>query len=414
MKFAIAVHGTRGDIEPAGAVAQELLRRGHEVSLAVPPNLREFVSSAGLPVTAGYGVDSQQQLDADLFRDLHTVRNPLTVWRESVSYIAQGYPEMSEALTKMAVDADLILTGTTYQDVAGNVAEHYDIPLAALHYFPFRPNRKVLPVPVPLPMSVIRLGFAVMEWGHWRLSKGPEDVQRRSLCLPPAKVRSTRRMNDRGALEIQAYDEVLFPGLSAELGPDKPLVGSMSMQLSTETDADVTSWIAAGKAPIYFGFGSMPVKSPADAVSMIDRVCAELGQRALISAGVWDLGDLTVGDHVKLVGPVNHAAVFPLCRVLVHHGGAGTTAAGVRSGVPAVVLWVAADQPIWAGQIKRLKLGASHRFSSITEGVLRKALQNALQPDYRDRARVAAARMIQPADSVARTADLLEQAARRR
>lgn len=414
MKFAIGVHGTRGDIEPAGAVAQELLRRGHDVALAVPPNLREFVATAGLPEPAGYGVDSQQQLDADLFRDLHTVRNPLTVWRESVAYIAQGYPEMSETLTKLAVDADLILTGTTYQDVAGNVAEYYDIPLAALHYFPFRPNRKVLSVPVPLPMSVIKRGFAVVEWGHWRLSKAPEDAQRRSLALPPAQVRSVRRMHDRGALEIQAYDEVLFPGLSAEFGPDKPLVGSMSMQLGTETDADVMSWIAAGAAPIYFGFGSMPVRSPVDAVTMIDRVCAELGQRALISAGVWDLGDLRLGEHVKVVGPVNHAAVFPLCRVLVHHGGAGTTAAGVRSGVPAVVLWVAADQPIWAGQIKRLKLGASHRFSTTTEGVLRKTLQTALQPDYQDRARTAAAEMIQPADSVARTADLLEAAVRAR
>ncbi|MEZ0049798.1 UDP:flavonoid glycosyltransferase YjiC (YdhE family) [Mycobacterium sp. MAA66] len=414
MKFAVAVHGTRGDIEPAGAVAQELLRRGHEVRLAVPPNLREFVTSAGLPQAASYGVDSQQQLDADLFRELHTVRNPLTVLRESQEYIAQGYPEMSATLTEMAADADLILTGTTYQDVAGNVAEHHDIPLAALHYFPFRPNRQVLPVPVPLPMSVIRRGFGVVEWGHWRLSKPSEDAQRRNLGLPPAKVSSVRRMIERGALEIQAYDEVLFPGLSAEFGPDKPFVGSMSMQLGTETDADVMSWIAADKPPIYFGFGSMPVKSPAEAVSMIDRVCAELGERALISAGVWDLGDLTLGDHVKLVGPVNHAAVFPLCRVLVHHGGAGTTAAAVRSGVPAVVLWVAADQPVWANQIRRLKLGVAHRFSSANAKVLHKALRTALQPDYQVRARAAAARMIQPADSAARTADLLEKAACRR
>ena len=414
MKFVIGVHGTRGDIEPAGAVAQELLRRGHEVSLAVPPNLREFVSSAGLPAASSYGVDSQQQLDADLFRELHTVRNPFTVWKESVAYIAQGYPEMSETLTKLAVDADLILTGTTYQDVAGNVAEHYDIPLAALHYFPFRPNRQVLPVPVPLPMSVLKRGFAVAEWGHWRLSKGPEDAQRRSLGLPPAKVRAIRRMNDRGVLEIQAYDEVLFPGLSAQFGSDRPLVGSMSMQLRTDTDADVMSWIRADKPPIYFGFGSMPVQSPREAVSMIDRVCAELGERALISSGVWGRADVALGDHVKLVGPVNHAAVFPLCRVLVHHGGAGTTAAGVRSGVPAVVLWVGADQPVWANQIKRLKLGASHRFSNTTPKILRKALQTALQPDYQVRARAAATEMTQPADSVARTADLLEQAAAKR
>jgi len=414
VKVAIAVHGTRGDIEPAGAVALELLRRGHQVNLAVPPNLLEFAASAGLPAAVSYGVDSHQQLDADLFRDLHTVRNPVTVLRESQEYIAQGYPEMSETLAELAADADLILTGTTYQDVAGNVAEYHDIPLAALHYFPFRANRQLLAVPIPLPMPVVKRGFAVVEWGHWRLSKKAEDAQRVSLGLPPATVRSTRRMQDRGALEIQAYDEVLFPGLSAELGPDKPLVGSMSMQLSTDTDTDVMAWIADGTPPIYFGFGSMPVQAPADAVAMIGRVCAELGERALISAGVWDLDDLPADRHVKVVGPVNHAAVFPRCRVLVHHGGAGTTAAGVRSGVPAVVLWVSADQPVWANRIDRLKLGAAHRFSSTNERVLGKALRTALRPDYQMRARAAATRMVQPADSAARTADLLEQAVRGR
>lgn len=410
MKVAIAVHGTRGDIEPAGAVAQELIRRGHEVRLAVPPNLVGFVASAGLPEAASYGVDSHQQLDHDLFRKLYTVRNPLEVLQEAREYASQGYQEMSATLTEIAADADLILTGTTYQDVAGNVAEHYDIPLAALHYFPFRPNRQALPVPLPLPMSVVRRGYSVVEWGHWRLLKPAEDIQRRELGLPPAKVRAIRRMAERGAVEIQAYDEVLFPGLAAELGPDKPLVGSMSMQLPTDTDDDVMSWIAAGKAPIYFGFGSMPVQSPVEAVTMIDQVCAELGERALISSGVWDLGDLQLGEHVKIVGPVNHTAVFPLCRVLVHHGGAGTTAAGVRSGIPAVVLWVSADQPVWAGQVSRLKIGASHRFSSTTPKVLRKALKTALRPDYQTRARAAAAAMTQPADSVARTVDLLEKA----
>ena len=414
MKVAIAVHGTRGDIEPAGAVAQELIRRGHEVRLAVPPNLIEFVASAGLPEAVSYGVDSHQQLDHDLFRKLYSVRNPLAVLQEAREYASQGYQEMSETLTEIAADADLILTGTTYQDVAGNVAEHYDIPLAALHYFPFRPNRQALPVQLPLPMSVVRRGYSVVEWGHWRLLKPAEDIQRRELGLPAAKVRAIRRMAERGAVEIQAYDEVLFPGLSADFGPGKPLVGSMSMQLSTDTDGDVMSWIAAGKAPIYFGFGSMPVQSPVEAVSMINQVCAELGERALISSGVWDLGELQLGDHVKVVGPVNHAAVFPLCRVLVHHGGAGTTAAGVRSGVPAVVLWVSADQPVWAGQVSRLKIGASHRFSSTTSRVLRKALKTALRPDYQARARAAAAAMTQPADSVARTVDLLEEAVRTR
>ncbi|MDR3662110.1 MAG: glycosyltransferase [Mycobacterium sp.] len=412
MKFAIAVHGTRGDIEPSGAVARELLRRGHQVRMAVPPNLVSFIASAGLPEPASYGVDSQQQLDADIFRDHLSVKNPVSVVRELRDYMTQGWQDMSDTLTEVAADADLILAGTTYQEVAANVAEHFDIPLAALHYFPFRPNSLVLPVPLPLPL--IRGGFAVGEWFHWRLLKQAEDAQRHALGLPPATVRAVRRIEERGALEIQAYDEVLFPGLAAEWGDSRPLVGSMSMELETETDADVMSWIENGKPPIYFGFGSMPVESPAEAVAMIETVCAELGERALISSGVWDLPDTALGAHVKLVGPVNHAAVFPLCRALVHHGGAGTTAAGLRAGVPTVVLWVSADQPVWAGQVSKLKLGASRRFSRTNAASLKAALRTALEPDCAARVRAAADRMTRPADSVARTADLLEKAARAR
>ena len=73
----------------------------------------------------------------------------------------------------------------------------------------------------------------------------------------------------------------------------------------------------------------------------------ELGERALICSGVWDLEATPHADHVKLVRTVNHAAVFPICRAVAHHGGSGTTAAGVRAGVPTLILWVGADQPFW-------------------------------------------------------------------
>ena len=183
---------------------------------------------------------------------------------------------------------------------------------------------------------------------------------------------------DGGALEIQAYDELFFPGLAAEWGGIRPFVGALTMELPTATDDEVSSWIAAGTPPIYFGFGSMPVDSPADAVPTISEVCAELGERALISSGVWDLDDAADGDHVKLVGAVNHAAVFPACRAVVHHGGAGTTAAGIRAGLPTLILWVGADQPIWAKQVERLKVGAYGRFSKMTGESLRAALTSVL------------------------------------
>jgi len=411
MRFTVAVHGTRGDVEPCAAVCLELLNRGHNVRMAVPPNLVSFIETTGLAAVP-YGVDSQKQMDADIFRKYWKIQNPITALRELREYITAGWAEMSTTLTAMADDADLVLTGTTYQEVAANVAEYYGIPLEALHYFPARANSQVLPV--PLPSRVIRSAWTAGEWVHWHTLKQAEDAQRRELGLPPAKVRAVRRIIEAGTLEIQAYDEVFYPALAAEWHGKRPLVGAMTLEMGTESDDEVASWIAAGKPPVYFGFGSMAVQSPADAVAMIADVCAELGERALICTGVWNLNDTPLADHVKLVRKVNHAAVFPVCRAVVHHGGAGTTAAGVRAGVPTLILWVGADQPLWGTQIERLKVGKSLRFSRVHRDSLLVALLSVLTPQYVARAREVATAMTKPAASVSKTADLLEDAVRKR
>jgi UDP:flavonoid glycosyltransferase YjiC (YdhE family) len=410
MKIALAVHGTRGDVEPCAAVGRELLRRGHDVRMAVPPNLIGFVESAGVPGAVAYGPDSQKQLDADFFRDFWKIQNPVTLVRKGMEYITEGWAEMSQTLMALSQDADILLTGTTYQEVVANVAECRGIPLAALHYFPARVNSHI--VAFPAPSAVVRSVWTAAEWLHWRMMKNADDAQRRELGLPRATARCARRIVDGGALEIQAYDELFFPGLAREWGDTRPFVGALTMELPTTTDDEVSSWIAAGTPPIYFGFGSMPVESPAEAMAKIGGVCAELGERALISSGVWDLDDDgAYGDHAKLVGAVNHAAVFPLCRAVVHHGGAGTTAAGVRAAVPTLILWVGADQPVWATHVKRLKVGTARRFSSTNRDKLATALRKVLAPEVTARAREVATQLTKPETSVSAAADLLEEKA---
>lgn len=383
--------------------------------MAVPPNLVGFARAAGIENPLSYGVDSQKQLDADLFKDFWKLQNPATALRRGREYISEGWVEMTATLQAMTADADLLLTGTTYEEVAANVAEHQSIPLAALHYFPFRLNSTL--VPVPLPKPVLRTGWSVVEWVHWRILKAAEDEQRRTLGLTRADSRAIRRILASGALEIQAYDGVFFPGLEAEWKGLRPLVGAISLEMPTAHDDDLAEWIDAGPPPIYFGFGSMPVESPAEAIAMISAVCARLGERAIISTGVWEPSglarDASPDPNVKIVGAVHHASVFPVCRAVVHHGGAGTTAAGVRAGVPTVVLWVGADQPVWAAAIRRLKIGVAQRFSRVSARSLEDALKVVLQHDYAARAAAASRMMTSPTQSTAAAADLLEAAARR-
>jgi UDP:flavonoid glycosyltransferase YjiC (YdhE family) len=237
------------------------------------------------------------------------------------------------------------------------------------------------------------------------------------LGLPKATGPSLRRIAARGSLEIQAYDEVCFPGLAAEWAEwdgRRPFVGALTMESPTDADAEVASWIAEGKPPIFFGFGSMPVESADDTLNMIAAACAQLGERALLCSAGTDFTRVPDFDHVKVVGTVSFAATFPACRAVVHHGGAGTTAAGLRAGVPMLILSTDLDQTLWGVRVKRLKVGAARRFSTTTQDSLVEDLRRILAPQYVTRARELATRMTRPGESIAAAADLVENFVMRR
>ena len=334
------------------------------------------------------------------------------MWREVPEPLTQCRGEVSRTLTSLADGADLLLTGMNYEDTAANVAEYCDIPLATLHIFPWRANGRLLPF---LPAPLGRAAMKTLEWLSWRGGKKVEDAQRLELGLPEATSPWTRRIAERGSLEIQAYDEVCYPGLAAEWAKwngQRPFVGALSLELPTDTDDEVASWIAAGKPPICFGFGSVGVESAADTLAMISSACAQLGERALICAAGTDFNNVSPSEHVKVVGVMNYAAALPNCRAFVHHGGAGTTNAGLRAGLPTLILWTLPDQAAWGARVKRLKVGAGRRFSATTEESLLADLRTVLAPQCHTRARELAARMTSSAESVATAADLVENFAR--
>jgi UDP:flavonoid glycosyltransferase YjiC (YdhE family) len=422
MKIVLAAYGTRGDVEPSLAVGCELRHRGHEVRVAVPPDSVPFAEAAGFAATA-YGPDSRIGSAKDLGRNLweedstHRAWDPRTLrrlWRESWDFQDQCRLELAKTLTSVAEGADLIFTGLVFEDGAANVAEYYDIPLVSLHYYPMRPNGQAL---WPLPAPVGRAVMSTFWWMSSRVFGKVEKAQRRELGLPKDSRASTRRITERGSLELQAYDELCFPGLAAEWSEftdQRPFVGGLSMEVPTGDDEEVASWIAAGTPPICFAFGSMSMKSPADTLAMIGEACAQLGERALICAGLSGFSSAADADHVKVVDRMNYAALFPACRAVVHHGGAGTAAGALRAGVPTLILWSAPDRQMWGNVIKRLEVGTTRRFSSISTKSLVADLRQILAPQYLDRAREVAARMTKPADSAVAAADRVEDFARPR
>ena len=389
MKFVLAAYGSRGDVEPFAAVGRELLRRGHDVCIAVPPNMLGFVESAGLAAVA-FGSDPPWQGGGEFVRA--DIPNPIVrTMTEVTQQITKALAEWGATLLTLADGADLLLTGKGERGLAANVAEYHDIPLATLHFFPDAQSR---------------LGGVI-----GGITKDAEDAQRRALGLPEATGPAPE------SLEIQAYDGLCFPELAAEWaeqGGHRPFVGALTLELPADADEAALSWIAEGPPPIYFGFGSnVRLPSPPETVAVISAACARLGERALICSGASDFMDVPHFDNVKVVDAVNHAAVLPVCRAIVHHGGAGTTAAGLRAGIPSLVLsfWVD-DQPIWASAVEQLKVGAARAFSSSTLDSLTADLRTVLAPEYLTRAREVADQMTTAVESASSAADLLEDAVR--
>jgi vancomycin aglycone glucosyltransferase len=353
--------------------------------LSIPDDMRGHVDAAGL-VTVPYGRDWQDLLRDNDFTTM--LQNPVAAISQAVEYVTQSIADKTSTLLPLAEDADLIVAGMTEQGAATNIAELTGIPLAALHFFP----SQLLQGGSPQAGMATQAGRA-----HRRALGLPDEVGGR-LARP---------------LEIQAYDRICVPRLADQWAADgqRPFVGALTAEMSTPTDEDTLAWIAAGPAPVYFGFGSTPVAEPADTVAVITEACARLGIRGLICLGPHDLGGGTMAEHVQVVRDVNHASVFPRCRAVVHHGGAGTTAAGLRAGAPALILWNGLDQPMWAAAAQQLGVGFGRRFSEATLDSLTADLSLILTPQYAARAREVAGLTTSPADSLAVAVDLLEQAA---
>ncbi|OIJ25692.1 glycosyltransferase [Nocardioides luteus] len=420
MRFVFGLMGSRGDVQPALAVALELRRRGHEVTVGVAPNLVPLAARLELDPHA-VGPDSGALLASSLVREEMRSANPRTRVRAVRAVSAHGWDDFRADLVSLAGErgsADVVVAGLLGQEVGSALAERIGAGFAALHYFPVRSNRSVKVVPGP--EAVQQKAWDVGMQMRWELTREAENTQRTALGLPPARSALQTRLRARGAVEVQAYDPLLVPGLRREWGIQSPFAGFLAL---SEADRlrlgetapnesggdDLGDWLAEGYPPVYVGFGSMPVADPARLVAEVAAATADLGLRALVSSG-WNSFEVEVPDHVRLVGAVDHAAVLPRCVAAVHHGGAGTTAAVLRAGIPSVVGWYSADQPVWGRLLGDLGVGTSFRAARLDRDRLREALGSVLMPQVRERAAEVAPLLITPEVAVARAADALERA----
>ncbi|WP_238422269.1 glycosyltransferase [Gordonia sp. 'Campus'] len=405
MRFAFAMHGSRGDIQPAVAVGAELVRGGHDVRCAVPEDLVDLVAKSGLP-TRALAPATADLLASPLVKERLKSKNPRTRLRALGEVAEYGRATSERVMGDLADDADLLVTGPLAQDRADAIARSRGIPFVPLHYCPLRPNSSLDPQYRRYPRPVSRTVWRLADLTYWMTVRGADRRLRDELDLPRAKGPLGRRLRNQGVPEIQAYDAALFPGLTQDWGPQRPLVGFLlpdnvirtAMMSDTDATPAAVEWADAAEPPVYVGFGSM--KITADQIAGIVTALLDRGLRVIGHT------DHQLPEHDRLLqvtGPVDHEALLPRCRGAVHHGGAGTTAAVIRAGIPSVIAWLSADQPMWAAALRRSGAGAGNRLARFGPS----DLEPLTDPEIAAGAVRLAGQLTPPAEAVGRTCEIL-------
>jgi sterol 3beta-glucosyltransferase len=370
VRIALIAFGTRGDVEPFLAVEKRLRAAGHDVVVAVPVDLADFAAQTGASIRP-FGVDVREFLGSAESRDM-LARGDGRSFIATALEAKKGFVATLHRDFRATVEeADVIVATRLAEEEASSLAEWRGVPYVGIDYYPVSSNSRfphALLTTRPLTPLGNRLTYRLVNRLAFRGSAADLNVLRRSLGLPPARVSAARRLDAAGTVAIQGYSRHLVPEL-AGWGPRRPLVGSLRLDAaqraalrSDHEDTELENWLAAGDAPIYVGFGSLPVSDASRTLEMVREVARALDTRALVVAGWSDYPrDADPTGRLHVTTAVDHDRVLPRCRLAVHHGGSGTTAATIGAGLPTVICSIFYDQHFWGRTLERLGAGATMR-----------------------------------------------------
>jgi sterol 3beta-glucosyltransferase len=389
-KIALATHGTRGDVQPFVSLALALMARGHEVTLGTPVNLMAFVESCGVPARK-LAINSQAFMESPQGQEWLNAGNVQKFMKEMAAIVHDHRDELIADMEDVCAGADVVVTGLLTEEFLSVLAESRKLPMLSVHFNPMRPNSRYANGLVSvraLPGFLNRATHKLAEMAWWAGYKKDVNYFRQKVGLPPTNTPTPRRFLEHGWPTLHAFSPALVPP-PAEYKDAMPVVGAIRFPQSarkkvgdTAHDPDLVAWLAAGSAPVFFGMGSMPVRDIASTLAIIAAASKACGVRALIGAGWSRMNEaMSLPDHLRIVGAVDHSWLLPQCRAAVHHGGAGTVQAAIVAGLPAVVASVFADQPFWGAQLERLGLGVHLPFKTFREDTLRAALTRVLAAD---------------------------------
>jgi sterol 3beta-glucosyltransferase len=386
--------GTRGDVQPLIALALGLQAAGKPVRIAAPPAFAELVTSYGLPFARVEGNPSELMMSPGGQSALTFDGNPVRSLSATLEYLHKVrpiYARMLQNATEVCKDASMLVVGlpTTW---GTHIAEALGIPCLGAFLQPVTPTSAF---PSPLIPSSLSLGRAYNQLTY--------RIASLVTWLPWTGIVNRWR---RGTLGLKALfsfdflsrlDQVLY-GFSGHVVPRPtdwpentcitgywPLPQSQGSLIARHTT--LTKFIDAGEAPVYIGFGSPGVRKPDETIMLVAEAVEQAGLRAVFSLPAGASPFSSDSFIFPLSAPVSHNWLFPQMSGLVHHGGAGTTAAGLLAGIPSLLCPLGVDQFFWAERVRALGVGP-HPIPQrdLTMGKLAEGLKNLREEGERRRA----------------------------
>ncbi|KAG8763486.1 hypothetical protein FRC11_002889 [Ceratobasidium sp. 423] len=410
MNVNIMIVGSRGDVQPYLALGKQLRQHGHTVRLTTHETFRQSVKDAGLRffniggnphelmsymvrnpgLMPGFG----SLTNGDITRKQMMVAEMLErCWRSCYEP-----DEAQEGGRSFAADA-IISNPPTFAHI--HCAEALGIPLLMSFTMPWSPTTSF---PHPLvnvrnsqaePRLTNYLTYGLADAMTWQgLGHTINKFRRKRLGLPSLSVISGSGIIERcGVPWTYCMSPALVPKPQDWVN-HIDVVGFYFLDLATKytPPEDLVAFLDAGEPPIYIGFGSIVVQDPVGMTKTILSAIAQSGVRAVVSAGWGSLDSATLNEaqnpNIFILGNVPHDWLFERVSAVVHHGGAGTAAIGLRCGKPTIVVPFFGDQPWWADQIHARGAGpAPIPHKQLTTHVLVGAIKSALSDETKAAAR---------------------------
>ncbi|KAK9291624.1 hypothetical protein L1049_019573 [Liquidambar formosana] len=364
LHIVMLIVGTRGDVQPFIAIGKRLQEYGHRVRLATHSNFKEFVLTAGLEffqlggdpkVLAGYMVKNKGFLPSER-SEISTQRKQIKdIIYSLLSACMDPDPESNIPFKVDAIIANPPAYGHTH------VAEALKVPLHIFFTMPWTPTSEF-----PHPLSRVkqpigyRLSYQIVDALIWLgIRDIIQDFRKKKLKLRPITYLSGSYASPQDVPYGYLFSPHLVPK-PKDWGLNIDVVGFCFLDLASnyKPPDSLVKWLKDGTKPIYIGFGSLPVQEPEKMTQIIVQALENTGQRGIINKGWGGLGNLAEPkDFVYLLDNCPHDWLFLQCIAVVHHGGAGTTAAGLKAACPTTIVPFFGDQPFWGERVHARGLG---------------------------------------------------------